>query len=151
MKQQKAIFFNEFTVLGIFVASILIGLTFGLVFWLSAQSSSADMIKHENRVPTVIEYRTDVASVMTPFLVQAESIKTNKVTDDAGEAIIDLANLTQDRLLRMRVPGSEREAHLSFVILLDQWKQAVKSGGDLVGVLQRTQKITDEHRWILPE
>ncbi len=150
MKQEKAIF-SRFAVVGVFVAVVLVGLGYGLLIIVLDANLTEPKQSAVLQVPTVIEYRAEAGTVMAPFLGQIETLQMGAITEDAGEAIADLAGRTQDRLLRMRVPSSERDAHLSFVILLDQWKRAVNVEGDISGVLRRTNELVEKYRWISPE
>lgn len=136
--------------MGVFVAATFIGLLIGLILAIKARPS-AELITLPTTAPTVIEYRTEAQAVLEPFLLQIKSIPADTLSPETATAIADLATLTQDRLLRMRVPGDEREAHLSLVVILDQWKIAVRgSETDLLGVIERTTKLVEKYRWVIP-
>jgi hypothetical protein len=151
MKLKNPFVFNEFTVLGLFAAVVFIGLLIVLVslFWLRAPLVST--VPSTVAAPTLIEYRTETRTVVSPFLNQATTVDSENLSDEARAAMLDLITATQERLLRIRVPGSEREAHLAFVILLDQWSQALGgSAAEVESVLDRTVETVQRYRWILP-
>ena len=61
----------------------------------------------------------------------------------------DLIEMTQSRLLGMTVPASERDAHLSIVILLDQWRVALSGTQmDISGVVGRTDGLLFDYPWL---
>jgi hypothetical protein len=149
MKQDKA-YFNRLSGIVILVVIGLFAIGYGSFMVLKSIAPE----KEDSLIlspPTVIEYRTEAGSVLEPFLGQVEALSHGDISDDAGSALAELAARTQERLLRMRVPSSERDAHLTFVILLDQWQIAADSGGDIVPVLQRTNEAVESYRWVKPD
>jgi len=150
MSLKRLFVFNEFTIVGVFVAVVFVGLVVGLVSAISA-ATPTEPVASVVTAPTLIEYRTEARAVLAPFLSQAETVDSEALTEEAQIALVDLASRTQERLLRIRVPASEREAHLSFVVVLDQWKNALAgTSDDLEGVLDRTALLVQKHRWVLP-
>jgi hypothetical protein len=149
MKQKISHIMNEFTVVGIFVAIIFIGLLFGMIF--TFKSEIGVNLTPQINPPTVVDYRTEARSVLEPFLLQIQSIPSGPLSEETATAMVDLIRVTQERLLRMRVPGEERDAHLALVIILDQWKKAVYEDETVLsGVLERTILLLEKYRWLMP-
>ncbi|MFH1047769.1 MAG: hypothetical protein V1738_05695 [Patescibacteria group bacterium] len=150
MKLEKAKF-NAFIALGVFALVALAGLVGGIFYiWFGAEPTVGQDVPAVT-VPTVIEYRTEAGSVLAPFLGQVMELSGGVLSVEASEALADLAKITQERLLRIRVPGAEKAAHLSFVLLLDQWSDTISAGNDTTAVLARTNQLIVEYRWVLPE
>ncbi len=148
MRKKDQHFFNEFTILGVFVAVALIGLIAAGVSLL-AQPRFAPVGVPTVQAPTSEEYRVEARSVVMPFLSQAAVISANPMPEGASETMSDLVDLTQERLLGMTVPASERDVHLSMVILLDQWRRALNgTDADLSGVIDRTDGLLKDYPWL---
>jgi hypothetical protein len=151
MKLKKSLIFNEFAVIGVFAVVAISGIFIGAISALTVEATTDAIVVPDVTAPTIIEYRTETRSVIAPFLKQIESVQAGSLAAEAADAIADLAARTQDRLLRVRVPGSERDAHLSLVIILDEWRTAARgSEADVTGVLERTAKLLSDYRWISP-
>jgi len=148
MRKKKSQLFNEFTILGVFVIIAMAGLIVGAV---SIATQSQEVRDPEPVVsgPTASEYRAQASAVFEPFLTQVRIIGDGTLPDGAGSVMSDLVNLTQERLLGMTVPSSERDAHLSMVILLDQWRRAIEGTQmDVAGVVLRTESLLEDYPWI---
>ena len=55
-------------------------------------------------------------------------------------------------MLCVRVSKDSRDAHLAFVLLLDQWKRAL--GGSKIDqgeVLKKTSELVSENPWVLKQ
>lgn len=148
MSKKKEHLFNEFTILGAFVVVALSGLIVGsisLIIQANAERDSAP----EATAPTARDYRAEAKAVITPFLGQAAVISQGVFPEGTDTAMSDLVDLTQERLLGLTVPASEREVHLSMVILLDQWRRALNgTDRDMAGVIARTDKLLIDYPWL---
>lgn len=138
--------FGPFVVLGVFVAVILVGLACG--GWYAAQTIRG-YAGVSASAPTVDAYRSEVASITKPFFAQTLTMTEADVAA-AGADLHSLAAKTQERVLRVRVPGSERQVHLGLVLLLEQWKRASSDGGNPAGVLEKTRAFVAATPWIAP-
>lgn len=149
MGKKESKFFSELTVLGIFAGVAFAGIIFGIVSVLVPPSSLPILFDQEVvTAPTVEEYQGEVRGIMTPVIAQIESLDPARL-DDAGEEFVTLIEKTQDRMLDVIVPSSMREAHLSFVLLLQQWGRAADgSYGDRKVVQARTADVLEAHAWI---
>ena len=99
-------------------------------------------------VPATEEYRASAISVMEPFLgyVSIYGPEEEVVPD---WQLTELIFQVQDEMVRMIVPASEWEAHLSFVLLLDKRQRAL-SGSRLDGqrAVLTAQQTVDKYPWI---
>ncbi len=144
--------FNEFTVLVVFGVVGLGMLLFGGIFGLR----DLDLGASEKRVvapavvaPTTEAYQKETRDVMTPFLRQAANVQVQNFSADIP-SMLELVTKTQELMLRVRVPKDSREAHLSFVLLLDQWKRALAgSKSDQAAVLAKTPELVAAHSWVM--
>lgn len=147
MGKKESKFFSEFTVLGIFTGVALVGIVFGIVSVLVPLppiSFDQELVI----APTVEEYQGEVRGIMTPVIAQIESLDPARL-DDAGREFVTLLKKTQGRMLDVIVPSSMREAHLAFVLLLQQWERAADgSNGDRKVVQARTTDVLKAHAWI---
>jgi hypothetical protein len=136
---------GPFVVVGVFVAVILLGLACGT--WYFVRSVTGRNAAPQS-APSAEAYRVEVASVARPFLAQALKMDDADLAA-AGADLADLVAKTQERVLRLRVPGSERDAHLGLVLLLEQWKRAVSGDAESrSSVLERTRAFVNAHPWI---
>lgn len=151
MEHRKHHIFSEFLVLGIFAAVIAAG--FGFAAWTAYRS---EVLQNETPVeaeaPTVEGYRAEARSVMVPFLDQVSVLENDSLSDQVSESLLTLASTIQERLLRMRVPSSERDAHLSFVTLIDRWRQMISSsedsGEDIESLHRQTSDLSVRFSWL---
>ncbi len=141
---------NELTVVGVFFVVIAIGLVYALLnLDLGPASSGENPDAAAVRAPTVEEYQGEARSVLTPFLEQAAAVDADGLAaaDEVFQALIDK---TQERLLRVRVPAQARETHLSFVLLLEQWRRALRgTAADQARAADMTVKLTSANPWLL--
>ncbi len=149
MGKKESKFFSEFTVLGIFTGVVFVGIIFGVVSVLLPPSPLPIPFNKEVVIaPTVEEYQSEVRGIMTPVIAQIESLDPTRL-DDAGQEFVILIKKTQGRMLDVIVPSSMREAHFSFVLLLQQWGRAADgSYGDRKVVQARTADVLEAHAWI---
>ena len=146
---------NEFTVIGAFVLAGTLSLVVGgtALLLLSRQEVFTSLTPQlePRKAPTVAEYRAEARTVLSPFLEQAANMTEEDI--GSGDAIVlGLVEKTQERLLNMIVPADERDAHLAFVLLLDQWKRALKgSAADIARVGDSTSGTVDAYPWVLDE
>lgn len=158
MRHKKPLWDSELAVLGVFVAVVAVGFTYGLanLIWpdlfarLSGTVSEAQLA---DSAPSEDAYQAEVRDIMGPFLAQAANVAPDNLADTSGEAMRTLATLvqkTQDRLVRVRVPGDYRDAHLAAVLLLEQWKRALAgSKSDQKLVLERTDEAKQAYPWLV--
>ncbi len=140
---------NELTVVGVFFAVIAIGLVYALFHLNLTPTSPAQPAAPVVKAPTIEEYQSEARSVLAPFLEQAAAVDSGSLAaaDEVFGALIDK---TQERLLRVRVPAQARETHLSFVLLLEQWRRALKgSAADQDRAADMTVKLTSANPWLL--
>ena len=122
-KEKKETWFNEFFVLGSFVAVVTAGLAYVGIMALVWEPSAPPAPAVPQFQMSVEEYRTEARDILTPFLGQVRDADPEAVMDGAA-MLAELAAKTQERLIRMRVPGEAKDAHLTLVLLLDAWKLA---------------------------
>lgn len=100
--------------------------------------------------PTSGRYRAEAANVLAPFLTQAAHMTSVDISS-GDPAILDLVDKTQQRLLAMKVPSADKDAHLQFVLLLDMWKRALGgSSADAANVQTRTSQVLQQYPWAAP-
>jgi hypothetical protein len=142
---------NELTVVAVFFAVIAIGLVYALFHLTVTSAPGGFQAPPAVKAPTLGEYRSETKSVLAPFLAQAAAIRPEQIGPSAT-VFKDLVVKTQERLLRVRVPAEAREAHLSFVLLLEQWKRALQgSSADQAVVADMTAKVTSANSWLKTE
>lgn len=149
MPKKKQNWFSEFMVLGVFAGVVFVGFIFGAVSLLAPSSShTASPDEVVETAPTVEEYQGEVGGILIPFVDQVESLDP-MLLDDAGQEFVILIKKTHARMLGVIVPASMRDAHMAFVLLLEQWKRAAEgSDGDRKVVQGHTTDVLDEHAWI---
>jgi hypothetical protein len=100
------------------------------------------------QAPSVDGYRQEAHDVLSPFVNQALEMDKEEL-GGSDPLFLELTTRTQERLLRLRVPKEERDSHLTFVLLLDQWKRALEgSSPDRAVVLEGTTRVVAAHPWI---
>lgn len=146
--------FNEYLILGVFAVVALSLLACGAIFgW-----SEAKIAERSQKPPaeviaapamTSADYEREVSDVMTPFLELAAEFKQENFAADSAP-MLELVTKTQERLLNVdRVPADHRTPHLSFVLLLDQWKRALSGSVlDQKTVIEKTETTVRENPWI---
>lgn len=136
-------------VLGAFVATTLVGLAYGAISGLSHGDIIPPSVPAPVVAPTREEYRTETVGVMADFWEQSARM-TREDLRVPDPRFVDIVGKTQERLLRVRVPREERDAHLAFVLLLDQWKRALDgSAADQEKVFEKTEAVLTENPWIV--
>ena len=147
-KKKDFTLLNEFTVLGVFVVVALAGLAIGAVSLIMDYQKYGPP-KPIVLAPTAADYRVEARAVVGPFLGQAAVIGQGVSPEGAEELMGELVDMTQERLLGMTVPATERDAHLSMVILLDQWRRALDGTDlDMSGVVSRTDDLLVDYPWL---
>lgn len=140
---------GEMIVLGAFAATTLVGLAYGAISGLSHGDIVPPAAPAPLVAPSQEEYRAETADVMADFWEQSSRMTRDdlKVPDPR---FVDIVEKTQERLLRVRVPKDGRDAHLSFVLLLDQWKRALGgSAADQEKVFDKSEDVLTENPWIV--
>ena len=119
------------------------------VYRLTIVDPSVFLEQPVSTAPSVEDYRASAVKVMEPFFVQIS------VYDEPGEEITtdrlssELVLRVQSEMIAMIVPVSEREAHLSFVLLLDQWERVWSvSSLDSKRATLSAQQAIDKYPWI---
>lgn len=151
-RKKRRLLVNEFTIFGVFIAVAVFGLLYGMLLAATGGVPSAvsqDLPELQPVVaPTMAEYESEAREVLAPFFRQALQTRPEDLTGDTG-AMLQLVQKTQDRLLRVRVPKEYRDAHLGFVLLLDQWKRALTgSAPDRAAVLDKTREQGTANAWL---
>ena len=143
---------NELTVVAVFFAIVAIGLIVTLFSLdLVPESSLQGDVVQARKAPTVEEYRSEARDVLSPFLEQARMIGSDQAAYDET-VFLGLVDKTQERLLRLIVPVQGQEAHLSFVLLLEQWRRAINgSVSDQAQAPDNTQKVIAANPWLMVE
>ncbi len=149
MKKHRNPWVNQLTVLGVFFAVVLVGLIYGLANMdLSGLGSGTNASAPVAPPPTVDEYRSSAEQILSPFLTQASKM-TGPDLASPDPVMVDLVQKTQELLLRLKVPKEEKEAHLSFVLLLDQWRRALSgSVADQQSVFDNTHAVISQNPWL---
>ena len=149
MPRKKDKWLNEFTVLGVFIAVSLGGLLFGGFMAVFDSIEPAKLLVPVIApAPTEAEYQQEVRRVMRGFMSQYWLL-TEDDFDSVSEPLRNLVGVTQDRLIGVRVPASERDTHLSLVLLMDQWKRALNSSAaNYHSVLLNTDAFLELHPWL---
>lgn len=143
---------SQAAVVGVFFAVIAIGLIYA-VFNMKVVSAPRTSLPAALRLPpplTVSAYQAEAKSVFGPFMQQALRIGPADPAY-ADPVFSSLIQKTEDSLLRMeRLPSSVRDAHLSFVMLLEKWKRAVGgSRADQEQLARATRAVADANPWLL--
>jgi hypothetical protein len=149
-RQKRKKWWSEFVVLGVFAAVVIAGLLYALVIVVVVGKDGAveTDIALPPVPPTAEEYRSGARDVLVPFLDQAD-LMTEADVASAGPVVDDFVEKTQERLLRLRVPKEYRDAHLTFVLLLDQWRRALAgSEPDRAVVLAKTRAVVETYPWV---
>lgn len=141
---------NELTVVAVFFAVIIIGSVYAILnITLAPDAATSQNKAPAVKPPTLAEYRGEAKVAFGPFLEQAAVFRADQF-GAADQVFIDLIDKTQERLLRIRVPAGAREAHLSFVMLLDQWRRAFRgSGADRSLVSDSTSRVIAANPWLM--
>lgn len=150
-KHKKKNVGTEFVVLGSFAAVVIVGFFYAAVSIILAaypETVSQGPLAVQPVAPTAEQYKAQVRDDLHPFFSQAATMKAGDI-DSAGPVFRELVVKTQDMLLRLRVPKEYRDNHLSFVLLLDQWKRALDgSKPDRAVVLKKTSTVLDANPWL---
>ncbi len=143
---------NEFTVFGTFIAVSFVGFLYvGTMFVFGGKggfdASGMEMVT----APTVGAYHEDARSVMEPFFGVAGQLTVDDI-DGVREELLTIVETTQGRLIDLRVPSEEREAHLALVLLMEQWKRVLPDADteQYAEAFVRTQDFVVAHPWITP-
>jgi hypothetical protein len=143
---------NEFTVFGVFVVVAFIGLLAGGAVLLFGRDAATELTGVEAvTAPTADEYHAEARQIMSAFLGSAGKLTIDDIEGVKTELQAIVAT-TQTRLLAVRIPSGERDAHLALVLLMEHWKRAL-AGSDIdqqTDVFQQTQDFIVAHPWIVP-
>ncbi len=149
-RNKKREVWDELIVLVVFVAFCAAGLIYvGFLAWRgNGQPSPQRLVASSAQTPD--EYRQASREIVRPFFDQVSQL-TPEGIEAGGADLANLASKTQERLLRMQhIPASEREAHLSLVLLLDKWNRAGQGSiADQTDVLAKTQELLTTYPWIM--
>ncbi len=136
-------------VLGAFAATTLAGLAYGAISGLSRADILPPSVPAPLVAPTQEEYRAETSGVMADFWEQSSRM-TRADVKAPDPRFVDIVEKTQERLLRVRVPKDDRDAHLSFVLLLDQWKRALSgSVADQEKVFEKSEAVLTANPWVV--
>lgn len=142
---------NEFTVFGAFVVVAFIGLlSLGAVVLFGKDAVTELAGVEAVTAPSVDAYQAEARQIMSAFLGSAGKLTIDDIEGVKTELQAIVAT-TQTRLISVRVPSGERDAHLALVLLMEQWKRAL-AGSDIdqqTDVFQRTQDFIMAHPWIV--
>lgn len=142
---------NEFTVFGAFLVISLTVLLYGAATALFADRSPEEIMTAVVPIaPTVEEYRTEASRAAAGFLRQAATLTVESIPL-AGEALPALVEVTEQRMLDLRVPAEMREVHLRVVLLLNQWKRALAgSAEEQTDAIEATRTLLETEPWLAP-
>jgi len=148
-KNKKREVWDELIVLGVFVAVCTAGLVYlGYISLRDTAVEEAPRIVVAS-APSPEDYRKSCREIVRPFFEQVQQMTVAGI-EAGGDDLAALASKTQERLLRLRVPSGERDAHLQLVLLLDKWKRAGQgSVPDRSDVLSKTQELLASYTWIM--
>ncbi|MFH2062529.1 MAG: hypothetical protein ABIJ46_00025 [bacterium] len=151
MKHENRNNSSRFLAVGFFAVLVVAGLSYGI--WSAYRSAGSRANQTiEVSAPTVEEYRSEASVVVAPFLEQMSALPDGELSDQTNDSLLSLAATTQERLLRMTVPGSERDAHLSFVTLIDRWRRiADGQDGDRESIRQQATDLLIRYDWLKGE
>ncbi|MFA6603587.1 MAG: hypothetical protein WCT10_01940 [Patescibacteria group bacterium] len=148
MDEKKHRLINRFAVFAVFGLAVIAGIGYGVLnlrVLPVAEAPASEVVT----APSEAEYRTAAGSVLTPFFVQAQKLDETAFTA-IDPIFVDLIDKTQERLLRLRVPGADQNIHLSCVLLLEQWRRAMSgSKADQKLVLANTRDLLGENSWLI--
>lgn len=150
MRRKKHSLFNEFTVFGAFIAVSILGFLYGGVLLLLAVSGFGGVLDVPSATaPTEEEYQQEVRHIMGSFLGQIHMIGADEIAG-AGDDFYRLVDVTQGRMIEIKVPTGSRETHISIVLLLEQWKRAVGgSVADQEAVIGNTRDVIERNPWLI--
>lgn len=140
---------DKFLVLGVFVSFVGAGFIYiGVTLWrLSGPAYGVPAISVAS-APSSEEYQADCREISGPFLKQASVVDPEKI-GIVGPELSKMAEATKQRLLRLKVPTADRDAHLRLVLLLDQWKKASTGSADLAAdAVARTAALLADFPWL---
>lgn len=143
---------NEFTVFGAFVVVSFVGLlSVGSVVLFGRDAVTELAGVEAVTAPSAEEYHAEARQIMSAFLGSAGKLTIDDIEGVKAELQAIVAT-TQDRLIAVRVPSEERDAHLALVLLMEHWKRALTDSDidQQTDVFQRTQDFILAHPWIVP-
>jgi hypothetical protein len=136
---------GDYFLLWFFAIAAFIGLVAASdIVWRSAEPVKV------SRAPTVQEYRQAAVAVMNPFLGRSMAL-IGVEFDFSDTQLLSLATEVRDGLLELRVPGSEKDAHLALVLMLDRWILALD--GDAASreaAVTQLRAALDTYPWVRP-
>jgi hypothetical protein len=140
---------GEMIVLGAFASAVLVGLAYGVFATVVPRDTPATEAVPVPVAPTQEEYRTEAVAVMADFWQQSANV-TAEGLRNPDPRFVEIVTKTQERLLRVRVPKEDRDAHLTFVLLLDQWKRALNGSTlDQERVFEKSETVRTANPWIV--
>ncbi len=140
---------DKFLILGVFVSFVGAGFLYiGILLWRSSRSPAAAPAIAVTSGPSSDEYRADCRDIAAPFLRQASAVNPAQI-GVVGPELAKLAEATRQRLMRLRVPAPDRDAHLRLILLLDEWKRAaVGSADEAASATAHTADLLDSFHWL---
>ena len=141
---------DKFLVLGVFVAFVGAGFIYiGVLLWGAARGSAAVPVIAVASGPSSEEYQASCRDIAGPFLRQAEAVDPAQI-GSVGPELAKLAEATRQRLMRLRVPAPDRDAHLRLILLLDEWKKAAAgSADDAASAAAHTADLLAAFPWLM--
>lgn len=145
MRHHRRLFINDFVIITtVFFAILSFGLVYGLIHLRVGDQPAAVAVT----APTLADYHQGASSVLEPFLNQWPNVTSEALVSD-NEPLKGLVVMTQERLLRLRVPAEAKDDHLVLVLLLDKWKRALAgSAADQRNVLEMTEQTVAGLAWL---
>jgi hypothetical protein len=103
----------------------------------------------EISAPSAADYRQQVRLILEPFFELVASYPAAAGVS-ADPVLAQVVAGWQQELLALTVPAAEREAHLSAVLLLDQWQRAL-NGSPLDGgrALASVDQLLSDYPWLI--
>jgi len=149
MNKHSHKWFNEMAVVAVFFLVVAAGLFYALFHLeIGPAAPTVNQPLAISSAPTVSAYEHEADTVLAPFLEQAAKVGQAELAS-GDQDLLDLIGKTQDRLLRMIVPAERKDAHLKFVLLLEQWRRALNgSAADQKQVLASTQQVLADNPWL---
>jgi hypothetical protein len=117
---------------------------------LTVSSVPSDEESAASTAPTVAEYRDAAVRALQPFLgVVSENEEATTVSADQA-ARLKVEDSVQ-AMLSLTVPASEREFHLSAVLLMEQWKRALSGSSlDARRAIASAEDWLEDNYWLTP-
>ena len=123
----------------------------GLVYWtMRLAKRELELSPITVTAPTSSEYESQAKNILGPFFVATDSIKNPAQLKSAGVTLEPIIKTAEDQLLQLRVPASDKDAHLNLVLLLEKWQRLVAgSAKDLAATVTKTNQVKVDYVWLV--